>query len=109
MGGPGGEGPPPGGLRRRLASEDFNKIYEADVLKISTYVRLYGMFEKFDGINYSVYDSNVNENLFNWHVYDNIIQVNSHSQYELKFNLSDAVISGTDDSIKRMDLVESNY
>ena len=92
------------------AIEDFNMdVYRDDVEKMSKYLRLFGMFEKFNGKNYTVAKSEVNQNLFSWHGYDNIIQVNSHGQYELKFNLSDAEIQGTADSIKRMDLVKSNY
>ena len=43
------------------------------------------------------------------HGYDNVIRTNSHGHYELKFNLTDAVISGTAESMKRMDLLRSNY
>ena len=67
------------------------------------------MFESFNGKNYSVFDTNVNENLFSWHGYDNVIRTNSHGHYELKFNLTDAVMSGTAESMKRMDLLRSNY
>ena len=84
-------------------------IYKQDIESISKYLRLFGMFESFNGKNYSVYDKKVNENLFSWHGYDDIIQVNSHGHYELKFNLSDAVISGTAESMERMDLLRSNY
>ena len=59
---------------------------------MSKYLSLFGMFEIFNGKNYSVYDKNVNQNLFSWHKYDNVVQINSHKQYELNFNLSDAVI-----------------
>ena len=68
-----------GGPRRRLQNQTatpvaFNSTtYEQDVLKISKYVSLYGMFETFDGRNYSVHDTNVNENLFNWKKYESII------------------------------------
>ena len=40
---------------------------------MSKYLRLYGIFETFDGKNYSVHDTNVNENVFSWNGYDNII------------------------------------
>ena len=67
------------------------------------------MFESFDGKNYSVFDTNVNENLFSWNGYDNIIQKNSHGHYELKFNLTDSAISGTAESMSFMNLIKSNY
>lgn len=128
--GPGDDGGREGGMRggggpggpRRLqnatanatqnatVAEDFNMdVYADDVKLMSKYLTLFGMFEKFNGKNYSVANAEINENLFSWHEYGNIIQVNSHNQYELKFNLSDAVIQGTPESIRRMDLIKSNY
>jgi hypothetical protein len=86
------------GTRRRLTG--FNMTtYEADVKRISRYLTLFGIFEKFDGRNYSAYDTNVNKNLFSWFGYENVIRINSHGQYELEFNLTDAVIQGTDESL----------
>ena len=115
MGYDGGDGGGFGDFRRRnlqnqSETDNFNEtIYEQDILRISRYLKLYGMFEVFNGKNYSVHDKSVNENLFTWKSYDNVIQMNTHGQYELRFNLSDAVIQGTAASIRRMDLVKSNY
>ena len=67
------------------------------------------MFDSFDGKNFSVYDTSLNENLFSWYGYDNIIQKNSHNHYELKFNLTDTVISGNSESMTFMNLIKSNY
>ena len=55
-------------------STKFNATtYESDVVRISKYLKLFGMFETFDGKNYSVYDPKVNENIFSWHGYENLI------------------------------------
>ena len=67
-------------------------VYEDEVKRMSKYITLFGMFETFNGKNYSVYDTNVNENIFSWHEYEDVVQLNSHNHFELKFNLSDAVI-----------------
>ena len=96
--------------KNESAAPFFNStIYESDVMKISRHMNLWGMFEKFDGRNYTAHDTNVNKDLFSWKKYDSVIQVNSHGIYELNFNLSNAVIQGTAESIKKMDLVMSNY
>ena len=87
--GGGGGGPPPRRLQDAPAEGVFNSTtYENDVLRISKYMNLYGMFEKFDGKNYSVHDPNINSNLFEWKKYDSNILKNSHGQYELRFNHS---------------------
>ena len=47
--------------------------YTEDAKNISRYMQVYGMFEKFDGRTYTVYDIDVNKHLFNWTAYDIII------------------------------------
>ena len=67
------------------------------------------MFEIFDGRSFSVYDEDVNRNLFNWTAYDNNVTLNSHGNYELTFNLTDGILQGTEETPYKLDQATSNY
>lgn len=67
------------------------------------------MFEKFDGRNYRVFDSDVNRNSYNWSAYENNVTLNSHGYYQLTFNLTEGALQGTEQNTLKMDQVYSNY
>lgn len=60
------------------------------------------MFEIFDGHDYKVYDQSINPSGFDWKEYPTKQKNNSQGLSEIVVDLSDAVISGTDDSFIQM-------
>ena len=59
---------------------------------------------------YSPYNS-VNENAFTWKEYQDFkrVMTNDHGFAEMRFNLSDATLLGSNDHKDPMDIVETRY
>ena len=78
--------------------------------EISKYLMVLGMFETKDGSSYVTYNG-INDDVYTWKNYANDTSVisNDHGLYELPFNLSDAVLLGTENHLEKMDLVISRY
>ena len=63
---------------------------------------LLGMYETKANGSYEVYNSTVNPSLYDWKQYDANIQFNSHNLLELRFDLNDITLLGTEDSMESM-------
>lgn len=104
-GGDGFDDPPPGDRNLQATSSSSNSTnstatYEERVKKISKYFQFLGMFELRQKTDYTPYN-NINQDLYTWKTYnDTTEELNNHDLYEIKFNLSDAVLKGTEDHLK---------
>mmetsp|Transcript_11455 Transcript_11455/g.17256 ORF Transcript_11455/g.17256 Transcript_11455/m.17256 type:complete len:177 (+) Transcript_11455:261-791(+) len=68
------------------------------------------MFETKNGSKYMTYNG-INDDIFTWKSYENSTEVveNNHNLLELKFDLSDAVLMGTENHLEKMNQVISRY
>lgn len=53
--------------------------------------------------------NNINMHSFDWKYYDQNLITNSHELLELKFNISDAVLLGSSDSVDKMPKIISKF
>ena len=53
--------------------------------------------------------NNLTQDDFTWKDYDNELYFNEHQKWELKFNISDAELVGSSDSVDKIPLVISKY
>ena len=68
------------------------------------YLELYGMFESRNGTEYSTFD-NINTDLCTWKQYEMKLDQNSQNIQEIKLNLSDVTLLGTQNTMNS--IVES--
>lgn len=66
------------------------------------------MFEIRSGLKYEMFN-NMNKHSFDWKMYNQSIARNDHDLLELKFNISDAILKGSGDSVVNMPEVISKY
>lgn len=83
-------------------------MYKEYVMKIASYLSIGGLFEIRDGLTFSMFN-NINEHSFDWKYYGQNIETNGHNLLELKFNVSDAVLLGSSDSVDSIPEVTSKY
>ena len=68
------------------------------------YLELYGMFESRNGSEYSTFD-NINTDLFTWKQYEMKLDQNSQNIQEIKLDLSDVTLLGSQSTMNS--IVES--
>ena len=54
----------------------------ADATKIQRYVNIFGMFESFKNQMYKPFDTDVNEDIQSWKLYENNLTENAHGLME---------------------------
>ena len=69
---------------------------------MSSYIYLTGMYELRNSSGYYTAPLGKNINEFTWKNYNNSMELNNHLLTELKFNLSDVNLMGTENSYKYM-------
>ena len=70
---------------------------------------MHGMIEQYLDNQYSVYGT-TNEDVFTWKEYpEHIIELNNHEMYQMKLNIQDATIMGTDNHQDKMVVVQNRY
>jgi len=67
-----------------------------------------GMFETKENGTYVVYN-NINENSFDWKIYNSSLDRNPHELLEVKLDLKDVTLLGTEDFTKRMTEVINRF
>ena len=78
-------------------------MYKKMVGKVIRYLKVGGMFEILDGQDYSLLGGlNTDRNTWKEYEIKKSFQVNSHGLLELHFNIADAVLLGTQQSIDKM-------
>ena len=77
-------------------------------MKVASYLQIGGMFEVRSGLKYDLFN-NINSHSFDWKMYKQQVVRNDHELLELKFNISDAVLKGSGDSVINMPEVISKY
>ena len=80
--------------------------YLEHIEKIKKYVQLVGMFESKNQYFYEPYND-INQNIFDWKDYNvtndnSTYYQNGHDLVEMKFNLSDVTLMGTENHINKM-------
>lgn len=91
--------------------EKFKKIaYESDyglnIINITDYISIYGMFELNSGSKYEVFD-NKNIDQYTWNKYNNSIRLNDHDLIEIVIDLKDVTLLGTKNYQKKIDEVSN--
>ena len=89
--------------------QQHKEDYQWNVTQIQRQLQVVGMFEDFYGFHYEVHNDSVNPTDYDWKTYNNTIVENGHHLHELQFDLNDAAIRGTIDTIKQMELVFSTF
>ena len=77
--------------------------YNDTVYKFIEYLDIYGMYELIDGntSTYYPYNTSLNENIYTWKKYNFSEPIrNSHGLLEIKFNISDVTLMGSQDGIE---------
>mmetsp|Transcript_14057 Transcript_14057/g.21905 ORF Transcript_14057/g.21905 Transcript_14057/m.21905 type:complete len:92 (+) Transcript_14057:746-1021(+) len=81
-----------------------------EVQHAASYLQIMGMIEAKNGSTYSVYNNSVNSDIFTWKEYNSSeLYVNNHSLLEMKFDLEDGRIQGTENHLNSMEIVVSRY
>ena len=75
---------------------------------VTQYLNIGGMFEMRQGMKNAMFHG-INKHSFDWKIYNNTLTHNSHNLLELQFNLSDAVLLGSGDSMEQIPEVISTY
>ena len=71
-------------------------------------MNILGMFEIKDGLKYTMYNK-INADQFTWRKYDKQLRINKHNILELVFNISDAHLLGSSDSVDKIKEIISKY
>ena len=70
---------------------------------------MHGMIEQYLDNQYSEYGT-TNKDVFTWKEYpEHIIELNNHDMYQMKLNIQDATIMGTDNHQDKMVVVQNRY
>ena len=73
-----------------------NLSYFEEVEEMSKLIEIFGMYEVKEGIDYEVYNSSLNEDVFTWKNYKlEAPRLNTHKLYQVKIDINDAKMNGT--------------
>ena len=74
-------------------------LYEEIVKNVTSFMKLSGMFQMKNGMQYKLFE-NINQNAISWKQYDlSSPKKNQKDIMELKLNISDAALLGSESSI----------
>ena len=73
------------------------------------YVSVFSMVEQYANLSYSPYNTSNNPDLDTWKEQPNNLIMKKNGLMEMKIDLKDARIKGTDESVEQLDQITSSY
>lgn len=68
-------------------------------MKLQKYFDVLGMVEKYQNLEYKPLNTSVNKDINDWKQYKNNMKISEQDQIELQFDLTDAVVQGSGESL----------